>query len=421
MVQRTKHKNGARSGLVTAVDVGSTKIACFIGQPLDNGGVEIVGIGHQLARGMRNGNIVDMDAVEHSIRTAVESAEQLAGENVSNVTVCVSGGVPDSKLISFDISISGHEIGDADLKRALDPTWLHAQQSADRQVIHTLPVGYSIDGNRGVRDPRGMFGEKLGVNMHIMTAAAGAMRNLESCIHRCHLEIESFVIAPYAAGLSCLVPDEKNLGAICIDMGGGTTTVSVFFDGEVLFVDSIPVGGAHVTNDIARGLAIHLVDAERMKALYGSANPSPSDDQELIKVQLVGEEQGETSQVARSMLVGIIRPRLEEIFELVRDKLDETGFNKIAGRRVVLTGGASQLTGVADLASAMLDKQVRLGRPVNIEGLAESVNGPAFSVCAGLIDFALSDQVEAVTPSARSMEVPSGRFGRLGQWLREYI
>ncbi len=162
MVQRTRHKNSARSGLVTAVDVGSTKIACFIGQPLDNGGVEIVGIGHQLARGMRNGNIVDMDAVEHSIRTAVESAEQLAGENVSNVTVCISGGVPDSKLISFDISISGHEIGDADLKRALDPTWLHAQQSADRQVIHTLPVGYSIDGNRGVRDPRGMFGEKLG-------------------------------------------------------------------------------------------------------------------------------------------------------------------------------------------------------------------------------------------------------------------
>ncbi len=217
------------------------------------------------------------------------------------------------------------------------------------------------------------------------------------------------------------MPDEKDLGAICIDMGGGTTTVSVFFDGEVLFVDSIPVGGAHVTNDIARGLAIHLVDAERMKTLYGSANPSPSDDQELIKVQLVGEEQGETSQVARSMLVGIIRPRLEEIFELVRDKLDETGFNKVAGRRVVLTGGASQLTGVADLASAMLDKQVRLGRPVNIEGLAESANGPAFSVCAGLIDFALSDQVEALTPSARSMEVPSGRFGRLGQWLRENI
>ena len=421
MVQRTKHKNGARSGLVTAVDVGSTKIACFIGRGSAEGGIEIVGIGHQLAQGMRNGNIADMDAVEHSIRMAVEAAEQMAGENVSEVTVCISGGVPDSKLISFDVSISGHEIGDADLKRALDPVWLHAQQNADRQVIHTLPVGYSIDGNRGVRDPRGMFGEKLGVNMHIMTAAASAMRTLESCIHRCHLEIESVVIAPYAAGVSCLVADEKELGAICIDMGGGTTTVSVFFDGEVLFVDCVPVGGSHVTNDIARGLSAPVAYAERMKTLYGSANPTASDDQEHFKIPLVGEEESESNQVPRSMLVGIIRPRIEEIFELVRDRLDETGFNKIAGRRVVLTGGASQLTGVGELASAILDKQVRLGRPINITGLPDSANGPAFSVCGGLIDFALSDRAEVAVPSTRTLEASAGLFGRLGQWLRENI
>ena len=421
MAQRTKIRNSARSGLVTAIDVGSTKIACFIGQATTEGGIEIVGIGHQLAQGVRNGNITDMDAVEHSIRMTVEAAEQMAGENVSAVTVCISGGVPDSKLISFDVSISGHEIGDADLKRALDPVWLHAQQSADRQVIHTLPVGYSIDGNRGVRDPRGMFGEQLGVNMHVMTAAASSMRNLESCIHRCHLEIESIAIAPYAAGMSCLVADEKELGAICIDMGGGTTTISVFFDGEVLFVDSLPVGGAHVTNDIARGLSAPVAYAERIKTLYGSANPTPSDDQEHFKVPLVGEEESGSNQVPRSMLVGIIRPRIEEIFELLRDRLEKTGFNKIAGRRVVLTGGASQLTGVGELASAILDKQVRLGRPANITGLADSANGPAFSVCAGLIDFALSDRSEAVVPSTRSLEVPVGRFGRLGQWLRENI
>ena len=421
MAQRTKIRNGARSGLVTAIDVGSTKIACFIGQTTTEGGIKIIGIGHQLAQGMRNGNIIDMDSVEHSIRMTVEAAEQMAGENVSEVTVCISGGVPDSKLISFDVSISGHEIGDADLKRALDPVWLHAQQSADRQVIHTLPVGYSIDGNRGVRDPRGMFGEKLGVNMHVMTAAASSMRNLESCIHRCHLEIESIAIAPYAAGMSCLVADEKELGAICIDMGGGTTTISVFFDGEVLFVDSLPVGGAHVTNDIARGLSAPVAYAERMKTLYGSANPTPSDDQEHFKIPLVGEEESGSNQVPRSMLVGIIRPRIEEIFELLRDRLDETGFNKIAGRRVVLTGGASQLTGVGELASAILDKQVRLGRPANITALADSANGPAFSVCAGLIDFALSDRSEVAVPSTRSLEVPVGRFGRLGQWLRENI
>ena len=260
-----------------------------------------------------------------------------------------------------------------------------------------------------------MFGEKLGVNMHVMTAAASSMEWI--LYSRCHLEIESIVIAPYAAGMSCLVADEKDLGAICIDMGGGSTTVSVFFDGEVLFVDCLPVGGAHVTNDIARGLSAPVAYAERIKTLYGSANSTPSDDQEHFKIPLVGEEERIQSS-PRSMLVGIIRPRIEEIFELLRDRLDETGFNKIAGRRVVLTGGASQLTGVGELASAILDKQVRLGRPVNITGLADSANGPAFSVCAGLIDFALSDRSEAAVPSTRSWRC---RSAVLAAWGNGYV
>ena len=177
MTQKSGIINGTRSGLITAVDVGTTKIACFIAQTLAERELEVIGIGHQVSRGMKNGNIVDMDAVEASIRSTVEAAEQMAGENVRNITVCLAGGVPISKLISFDVSISGHEIGDTDLQRALDPAWLHAQQAVDRQVIHTLPVGYSVDSNKGVRDPRGMYGDKLGVNMHIMTAAAGISRD----------------------------------------------------------------------------------------------------------------------------------------------------------------------------------------------------------------------------------------------------
>ena len=240
---------------MTAVDVGSTKIACFIVRSHGQGKLEVIGIGHQVSKGMKNGNIVDMLAVEESIRAAVESAEQMAGENVRFITVCFAGGQLDSKLISFDVSIAGHEIGDADLQRALDPAWLCAQQSADCKVIHTLPVGFSIDGNKGVRDPRGMYGDKLGVNMHIVTGAKAAVRNLELCVQRCHLDIEKFAIAPYAAGLACLVDDEKDLGAICVDMGGGTTSISVFLDNQLMFADSIPIGGDHVTKDVARGLA----------------------------------------------------------------------------------------------------------------------------------------------------------------------
>lgn len=421
MIQKVPSKSANRTGLITALDVGTTKVACFIARPLENGAAEVIGVGHQVSKGIKNGNIVDMVAVEDSIRTTVEAAEQMAGENVRDVVLCVSGGVPKSKLISFDVAISGHEISDVDLKRALDPTWLYSQQVDDRQIIHTVPVAYSIDGNPGVKDPRGMYGEKLGVNMHVITASAGALRNITACVNRCHLDVESQVVAPYAAGLACLVEDEKELGVISIDMGGGTTDISVFFDGEVVYTDSVPLGGNHVTNDIARGLSTPVAYAERMKTLYGSAVPSPSDDQEVIKVPLVGEEDDGENQISRSMLVGIIRPRIEEIYELVREKLEPTGFEKAGARRVVLTGGASQLTGVRELAAEMMDKQVRLGRPNYVKGLAESVNGPAFSVSAGLIQVILKQRAAAAMTSSRSLEVPSGKFGRIGQWIRENI
>ncbi|MDP6257584.1 MAG: cell division FtsA domain-containing protein, partial [Rhodospirillales bacterium] len=190
---------------------------------------------------------------------------------------------------------------------------------------------------------------------------------------------------------------------------------------EIVYTDSVPLGGNHITNDIARGLSTPVSYAERMKTLYGSAVPSPSDDQEAIKVPLVGEEDDGENQISRSMLVGIIRPRIEEIFELVREKLEPTGFEKAGARRVVLTGGASQLTGMRELAAEMLDKQVRLGRPNYVKGLAESVNGPAFSAPAGLIQVILKERSAAAMTSTRTIEVSGGKFGRFGQWIKENI
>ncbi len=414
-------KSIIRSGLITALDIGTTKIACFIARPLDNGAAEVIGVGHQVSRGIKNGNIIDMVAVEDSIRATVEAAEHMAGENVRDVVLCLSGSVPESKLISFDIAISGHEITNTDLKRALDPTWLYSQQDDNRDIIHTLPVTYSIDGNPGVKDPRGMFGDKLGVNMHVITASAGALRNITACVNRCHLDVNRQVVGSYAAGLSCLVEDERELGAICIDMGGGTTDISVFFDGEVVYTDSVPLGGNHVTNDIARGLSTPLAYAERMKTLYGSAIPSASDDQEVIKVPLVGEADDGENQIPRSMLVGIIRPRIEEIYELVREKLEPTGFEKAGARRVVLTGGGSQLTGVQELAAEMMDKQVRLGQPYYVKGLAESVSGPSFSAPVGLIQFMLKEREAMSITSPLNIEAPSSNFSRIGKWLRENV
>lgn len=413
-----KTKNGkARSGPIAALDIGTTKISCFIAA---SGGGRIVGIGHQVSRGVRNGLIVDMGAAEAAIRATVEAAEQMAGETIREVVVNVSGASLTSRLIACEIAVAGHQIGDADLRRVLDPTGLCVDKPADHDLLHAIPIGYSIDGNKGVHDPRGMYGERLGVNVHLLTAAGGALRNLAATVERCHLDIDSFVVAPYASALSSLIDDETQLGVTLIDMGGGTTSVSVFFDGEMVHAGCIPIGGGHVTSDIARGLSTPLAQAERLKTLYGSALSSPSDDRELLAVPVIGDEAGGAqNRIPRSMLIGIVRPRLEETFELVRAHLEATGFDKVSGRRVVLVGGASQLQGAAEMAGQILDKQVRLGRPRRVEGLAEAVSGPAFATCAGLLAFALKKPVEAPSRAYRPSEEPSGRFGRIGQWIRE--
>lgn len=409
-----------RSGLVAALDLGTTKACCLIAKPIHEGGFEVVGIGHQVSYGLRSGTIIDMERTEATIRSTVEAAELMAGENIRHVIVNVSCGGPASRLIAYEVSIAGHEIGDGDLRRLLDPTGLPEAEKNERKLIHLIPVGYSVDGNKGVRDPRGLHGERLGVNMHIISAAIGPLRNLEQAVSRCHLDICGKVVTAYASALSCIAEDESKLGVTCIDMGGGSTSISVFFDGELVHIGSIPVGGIHVTNDIALGLSTPLVHAERMKTLYGSAIPTPSDDHEIIKVPLIGEEQtGETNQVPRSVLVGIIRPRIEETFEMIRGRLVAAGFDKVAGRRIVLTGGASQLPGAREMAASILDKQVRLGRPRPIAGLAESVSGPAFATSAGLLHFAFNNPAEEATSAYRPVDEPSGRFARLGQWLRE--
>jgi cell division protein FtsA len=404
-----------RRSVVAALDIGTTKICCFIAR-VDGDRLQVRGIGHQISRGLRNGAIVDLEAAVTSILAAVHAAEEMSGETIQQVVANLSGFFA-SRIVKAEIGIAGREVGEADLRRVLDQGYL-MREPGDRQVIHSVPVGFSIDDSRGIRDPRGMFGERLGVNMHVATASAAAVRNHTAAIGRSHLAVDALVVSPYASGLSCLVEDEIGLGVTVIDMGGGTTTIGVFFDGNLIFADSVPVGGSHVTNDIARGLSTPLAHAERMKTLFGSAVSSSTDEREMIAVPQIGEEEeGHVNHVPKSYLVGIVAPRLEETFELVRNRLEASGFDKIAGRRVVLTGGACQLHGAREFAALILDKQVRLGRPTRVGGLAEATAGPAFSTAAGLLHFALSERAETPPPTAGA---GSGRFfDRLGRWLRE--
>ena len=414
--------------ILAALDMGSSKIVCFIARREVDDHLRVIGIGHQLSAGMRGGVITDMDAVERAIRQALDAAENMAGLRIDKVAVNISGNHICSRTCQLELPLHGREVNDNDIDRILGQSPDIAGDGAEhypQEIIHTIPVGYSLDDQRGVRDPRGMVGHRLGAQLHVIAAGYGPVRTIGAVLNRLDLEVEQMAVSAYASGLACLVEDEMDLGSAIIDMGAGTTTFAVFFDGQCVYTGGVPMGGMHVTNDIARGLTTSLNHAERMKTLYGHALPSAADEREIIDVPQVGEEAPEfASHVPKSQLINIIRPRLEEIFELVRSKLTGSGFDEAAGRRVVLTGGASQMPGVREMAQRLLDKQVRLGRPVRIgrplshqqaadavpynQGLAEATTGPGFATVAGLLAVAMRP----------STTVPNlaGEFGR-GTWF----
>ena len=418
----------SRSGLIVALDVGTTKICCLIAKPVSERsiygatGPSIIGIGHQGSAGIKSGSVVDLQKLEASVRATVEAAEQMAGENIAKVFVNISCGKPVSRIITRNVEIAGHEIGEADLNRVHDPVHLLKDQPEDHTLLHKITVGYNIDGNRGVREPVGMFGENLGVNIHLLSALNGPLRNLETGIRRCHLDIEKMVLTPFASALSCLSDEEKRVGMTCIDIGGGTTTYSMFFDGDMIHAGVIPYGGENITRDISHVLSMPFENAERLKNLKGSAVPSINDDHETINYHQIGEEPGaEESQVKRSMLVGIIKYRVEEIMELVNEQIEASGFSQSVGRRVVLTGGTSQLTGITEVAARILNKDVSLGRPMPVEGLAEAVAGPGFSTCVGLLQYATEEFKGAEIPVHQTTSDSLGLLARIGHWFRNNI
>lgn len=377
-----------KTSIVAVLDIGTTKTCCMIARFESAEDFKIIGVGTQVSRGMRAGAIVDLEAIETSILNAVHIAEQSSGETIRHIYVNVAGGRPFSQMVDVEALITGSAVDATDVKSILTQGQISCQR-ADQEIIHTLPLSYTIDQSQGIQDPQGMFGDKLTAKIHVIQTPLSPLRNLMTCINRCHLDIAGFVISSYASGLGTLVPDEIELGVTLIDIGGGSTDIAVFNAGGLLFADSIPLGGDHVTNDIARGLSTPVVQAERLKTLYGSALLSPADDRELIMVPQVGEsDYSEAFQISKSMLTRIIQPRIEEIFEFVRRQLENQGVYSIAGRRLVLTGGGSQLYGVKELAGQFLDKHVRLARPLPLPGLSDAMVSPSFATAVGLLNYA---------------------------------
>jgi cell division protein FtsA len=409
----------ARPGVFGALDIGSTKITCMIGRSDPDGTRRILGFGWQKGRGIRHGAITDLDEAERAIRAAVGQAEDMADTRLRSVTVNLGCGQPESRLFNVQWPVGGREVTEDDIRHVVLEGRSRAE-SEGRDAIHVLPLSFSVDETTRVEDPRGLHCETLTARLHVIDAVSSSLRNLHTCLSRCDLEVAELVSAPFAAGLATLVEDERELGTTVIDMGGGSTSFAVFAEGQLLHTAQTLVGGIHVTNDIARLLSTPVVHAERLKTLYGSCQASPDDEREMLPVPLVGEEEHQIARVPRSMVVSIIRPRLEEIFEIVKDRLDNSGLSRMAGGRVVLTGGACQLAGARELAAQILGRQVRLGRPVGLRGLPDAASGPAFAAGAGLLAWAAGEG-RSMRDLDLAMRRPSGRLKRFISFLKERI
>jgi cell division protein FtsA len=419
-----------RAALVSALDIGTSKIACLVARlkpratqdvlPRRSHSIEIIGIGHIRSRGIKGGAISNLEEAEEAIRHAVAAAERMAGAQIDSVVVSVSSGRVASDLYAATVHVPGPQVADSDIERVLGAGSRHSVRGG-RAVLHSLPIGYALDDARGIREPRGMLGKRLGVDMHVATVDAAAARNLMLCVERCHLSVEAMVASPYVSGLAALTDDEADLGAAVIDFGAGTTTLAVFANGHFVHADGFALGGRHVTMDIARGINARVSDAERIKTLYGSVLSGSADERDMITVSPSSEERDAPQIVARATLVRIIKPRAEEILEWVRDRLACSPLATDPRGHVVLTGGAAQLNGLPELAGRILGRQVRIGRPLGFSGLPEAAKGPAFSAAAGMLVYPQLAYLEHFEPRAsrRMMAGTDNYLSRVGRWLRE--
>ena len=431
LTPKMRRMSSSRTALVAVLDIGTSKIACLIARmkpcsPRDaligrSHAIDVIGLSYIQSRGIKAGAVVDLNEAEQSVRQAVSMAERMAGVRVESVLLSVSAGRIEGQLIEASADIHGGTVSPADVTRVMNAGLRHATGEG-RTVLHAFPVGYSLDGVKGIRDPRGMVARQFGIDMNVVTCDATVAKNLMLVVERCHLTVEAMTASPYAAGLSVLTDDESDLGAAVVEMGAGTTTIAVYSAGRFVHASGFALGGQHITMDLARGLGASIADAERIKTLYGSVLTGGSDARELMTVPSAGDHDRDAPQiVSRGTIANIIRHRAEEIFEMVRDRLAASPFASEPRARVILTGGGSLLTGMPELASQILNRQVRIGRPLGLGKLPTEAKGASFAVPAGLLIYPQFAHLEHVPPrhGRQLMTGTGGYFGKVGRWLRD--
>ncbi|WP_127116171.1 cell division protein FtsA [Shimia sediminis] len=431
---RNMRKAAMQRGVVAVLDVGSSKIACLvlrfdgsdrlaevegIGPMAGQSGFRVIGAATTRSRGVKFGEIDAMQETERAIRTALQAAQKMANIRVDHVIACFSGAEPRSYGLAGQIDLEGHIVTEQEVARALSACDV-PDFGMGREVLHAQPVNFALDNRSGLSDPRGQMGQQLATDMHMLTVDETAVQNLAQCVKRCDLELAGIASSAYVAGLSAMVEDEQELGAACIDMGGGSTSLSIFMKKHMIYADAVRMGGDHVTSDISMGLQVPAATAERIKTFYGGVHATGMDDREMIELEGdTGDWEHDRRTVSRAELIGIMRPRVEEILEEVRVRLDAAGFEYLPSQQIVLTGGGSQIPGLDGLASKILGQQVRLGRPMRVHGLPQAATGPSFASAVGMCLFATHPQDEWWDFDLPVERYPARSLRRAVKWFKE--
>ena len=431
---RNMRKAAMQRGVIAILDIGTSKIACLVlrfdgpekireadgvGPMAGQSSFRVIGAATTRSRGVRFGEIDAMQETERAVRTAVQAAQKMANVRVDHVIACFAGARPRSYGLAGEMDLHDQVVSGQDVSRVLAACDV-PDFGPGRDVLHAQPVNFALDHRSGLGDPRGQRGNKLAVDMHLLTVDTTVIQNLLYCIKRCDLELAGIASSAYVSGISSLVEDEQELGAACIDMGGGATGLSIFIKKHMIYADSVRMGGDQVTSDISKGLQMPLAEAEKLKARKGGVVATGMDDREMIEV---GGDSGDWDKdrrtISRAELIGIIRPRVEEILEEVRARLDAAGFEHLPSQQIVLTGGASQMPGMDGLAAKILGQRVRLGRPLRVQGLPQAATGAGFASAVGLCLFAANPQDEWWDFDIPTERYPARSLKRALRWFKE--
>ncbi len=396
---RAMRQAAIQRGVFAVLDVGTSKITCLIlvfdesAQAASDEGVgdlagqervRVIGAATTRSRGVEFGETMASYETERAIRTAVQAAQKMAQCRVDHVFACTSGGGPRSYGLAGQVQVEQDVVTESDIAQVLASCDM-PDYGADREILHAQPVNFVLDHRSGLTDPRNQIGQRLACDVHLLTVDRLSIGNLVHCVRRCDLELAGLAMSSYVSGISALVEDEQELGAACIDMGGGTTGISIFLARHMIYADAVRLGGEHVTHDIAMGFKVSASLAERIKTIHGGVVATGMDDRDMIEIDGEPGYWGrERRAVSRAELIGIMRPRVEEVLEAVRLRLDAAGFEHLPSQQIVLTGGASQVPGIDSLATRILGQQVRIGHPLRMRGLPQAVTGTAFSSAVGL-------------------------------------